>query len=122
MAEQKPSTPPYHFAWSAISPTDLGLKAGFWTRKAGDPLEFRDIVGWVTIVGREQRPEAAPENSFHAIVLDFTSYPILARVMPNYCGVFPKRTSEEEAKALALEWFKPKAEHAQPNVKGVGLA
>jgi hypothetical protein len=37
-------------------------------------------------------------------------------------GVFLKKTSEEEAKALALVWFKPRAEHAQPNVKGIGVA
>ena len=55
-------------------------------------------------------------------MLDDTMYPIIARIYPRYCGVFPKKTSEEEAKALALEWAKPKAEHAQPNVTGVGLA
>jgi len=98
------------------------VRVGLWTRKPGDQLEFRDIVGWVTVISREQRPEATPENAFHAVMLDDTMYPIIARIYPRYCGVFPKKTSEEEAKALALEWAKPKAEHAQPNVTGVGLA
>ena len=121
MADKTTPPPQYHFAWSAISPTDLGLKAGFWTREAKDPLQFKEIVGWVTVVGRQQRPDAAPENAFQAIVLDDTWYPQIARVLPGYSGVFPKKTSEEEAKALAREWSKPKAEHAQPNMKG-GLA
>jgi hypothetical protein len=100
----------------------LGLKAGYWTKDGKDPLEFREIVGWVTITIRDPRTDAPPENTFQAVVYDYTMYPTLARSLLQYRGVFPKNASEEEAKALVLEWSKPRAEHVQPNIPGIGQA
>ena len=106
-----------------MCPSDLGLKAGFWTRETKDPLEFREIVGWVTIMSRDVANSAGPENGFHAVVLDDTMYPMVARIHPRYCGVFLMKLSEDEAKALVIDWMKPKeGTHAQPNMSGIGVA
>ena len=56
------SGPPVHEFWSAISPVDLGLKAGYWTGKDSDPMAFRPIVGWITVTSR-QAPFQKDENT-----------------------------------------------------------
>ncbi len=107
--------------WSAISPGDLGLKAGFWTRKKEDPLTFREIVGWVSIATRVVPNPAV--NGFYAVILSNSMHPSLAMALEGYCGVFLKNMAAPDAKVRAMEWLdaKPGAE-PQPNVKGVGQA
>jgi len=106
--------------WSAISSGDLGLKAGYWTGKDDDPLTFRPIVGWVTAMTRKVPFTDAdpPKNGFYAVVLADDMYPTPAGLLANYCGVFLKKTKEDLAKQLALEWMrkKPGSTELQPNM------
>jgi len=130
MAEQtkpKPQMqqPQHHEMWSAISPTDLGLKAGYWTGKEGDPMRFRPIVGWVSVVGRAvpAPPEQPPTNGFYPVVLGDHMYPVGANLLPEYSGVFLKEMTEQQAKVAALAWLTSKAgAEPQPNVRGTGVA
>jgi hypothetical protein len=32
-----------------ICPSDLGLKAAFWSGKDGEDVSFRRILGWITV-------------------------------------------------------------------------
>ena len=114
---EKP-TPQFHYAWSAICPNDLGLKVGLWSREDSAPTEFREVLGWVTIVGKDVSSPTPPENGFHAVILDDTMYPTIARAHPKYCAVFPKNVSQDEAKALAREWKPKEGAFPQPNMKG----
>ena len=41
--------------WSAITPTDFGLHAAYWTGKPGEPVTFRPILGWITYNAKEVR-------------------------------------------------------------------
>jgi hypothetical protein len=123
MTDQPTKQPQYQLGFSSICPGDFGLKVGLWTREDPERIEFRDIVGWITIITKEVGSNVPPENGFHAIMLDDTYYPMVARLHPKYVGVFPKKTTPEEAKALFHEWKKPKdAAHAQPNMRGIGSA
>jgi hypothetical protein len=121
MADQP--KPQNHEMWSAISPSHLGLKAGFWTGKDGDALKFRSIVGWVTVLSRDVPSEAPPRNSSFAVVIGDNMFPVLAVFLPDYFAVFDKDLSEDEAKAAAASWRKSGSSvEPQPNVKGTGLA
>jgi hypothetical protein len=112
-----------HEMWSAISPTDLGLKAGYWTGKEQDPLTFRPIVGWISVVHNEAGSSSPPKNGFHAVVIRDNMWPVLAQFIDDWCGVFHKGMSEADAKKAAAEWKKPgEAATLQPNVTGTGLA
>jgi hypothetical protein len=124
MAKPKPQPPKpqpakvLHEMWSAISPGDLGLKAGYWTGKEGDALTFRDIVGWATVVSREVPSDEPPKNDFFAVVLADNMFPVVATIVPHYCGVFLKAMAESEAKKAAVVWMK----QPRPNVSGFGQA
>ena len=124
MAEE-PKPLRFHEMWSAISPTDLGLKAGYWTGKEGAPLTFRPIVGWISIMSREvsSPPTEPPTNGLYPVILGDTMYPIGAVLVAHYCGVFLKDMSEADAKVRAAEWMKPKPGiELQPNMRGMGAA
>jgi hypothetical protein len=116
--------------WSAISPGDLGLKAGYWTEKDSDPLTFKPIVGWITVLSREPpfTDSNPPKNGFYPVVLadplfSGLMWPIVASNLPSYCGVFPKKMTERKAKALALEWTKKSGStELQPNMGRTGQA
>jgi hypothetical protein len=122
MSNQPTKQPQYQLAFSSICPGDFGLKVGLW--KSSDEMEFRDILGWVTVISKEVGSNAPPENGFHAVMLDDTSYPMVARGHKRYAAVFPKSATTEEAKALLREWTKPRDDGtmAQPNMRGVGKA
>lgn len=121
MAEQP--KPQHHEMWSAISPGDLGLKAGFWTGKEKDPLDFKSIVGWVSVVSRTAPSDTPPQNGFHPVVLADNMYPVGAPLLPRYCGVFLKEMTESEAKRVAATWRNASSGvEPQPNVKGTGVA
>jgi len=116
-----PKEPPaaYHEWWSAISPGDLGLKAGEWTGKDSDPMTFRPIVAWVTVMMRKLPFTDAnpPDNRFLPVALSDTMFPVLAGLIPTHCGVFLKNMTEAEAKVRAREWMnKPGAKPLQPTM------
>jgi len=112
---------PVHEWWSAISPGDLGLKVGYWAGKDADPLIFKPIVGWVTVLSRKMPSEDPPNNIFCPIVLSDRMFPALPTAVPNYCGVFLKDMSEEDAKKRAEEWMNRGSGELQPNM-GYGQA
>jgi hypothetical protein len=120
MAEH-PNQKPIHELWSAISPTDLGLKVGYWTGKQDDPLVFKPILGWISVVANEMPSSGPPKNDFYPVVLSDNMYPTVATVLQSYCGVFLNRMSEAEAKEAAKKWMESGAT-PQANVRGTGLA
>jgi hypothetical protein len=87
---------------SSMCPDDLGLKAGFWTRKEGEPVTFRPIVGWVTVTNFLET-DAIP---FHAVGLNDKGFPTLLNTFtfPDYIGVFAKALTPQEALAKFAEW------------------
>ena len=72
----------------------------------------------------ERCSSAPPKNEFQAVVLDDTSYPMVARAHKRYAAVFPKNATPDEAKALLQKWTTLRSDggHAQPNMRGVGSA
>ena len=91
--------------WSPISPGDLGLKAGYWTGQDADPLRFRPVLGWITV------NTASNQHFFQAVVLSDLMLPTVAILMPQYCGVFLKEMTEEQAKAEAKRWMSTRPGH-----------
>src|SRR2546422_6120136 len=53
MANQPTKQPQYQLEFSSICASDFGLKVGLWTREGGDEMEFREVLGWITVVVRE---------------------------------------------------------------------
>jgi hypothetical protein len=109
--EEQGGTPEH---WSPISPGDLGLKAGYWTGQDKDPVRFRAVIGWITI------NTATNQHFFQAVVLSDLMLPTVAILMPQYCGVFLKEMTEEQAKAEAKRWMS--AHPGQPMVPNVAAA
>src|SRR5262249_17364295 len=115
--------PQFQMAFSAICPDDLGLKAGFWKQGAGSEVEFRDIVGWITVQSRTVPSNEPVANGFYAVVLGPLMYPVGACELAGYCGVFLKGMAEPDARKLAMEWAsRPEGVVPQPNVRDVGQA
>ena len=102
---------------SSLCPNDLGLKAGYWASVKRDKINFRPIVGWVSITNYV----AAQKPPFAAIVLNDHNEPTFASdsVFPNYIGNFASGISDaaalEAAKALT-------ANRPNPPTTGVGRA
>ena len=116
--EPKPPVPPSApppFLTSAICPNDLGLKAGFWSRKPDEPVRFREIVGWVTIVNFVE----AKMNTFVPIVLSDLAFPCFCfeANFPDFIGVFGKALTPEEARAKA-RWLSPPSEPGSGGPRG----
>ena len=86
---------------SAICPDDLGLKAGFWSTKEGDPVTFRPIVGWVTVTNWESLVGGMP---FLAVVLNDFAFPVFVERLPEYIGVFAKSSTPAETRAKCGTW------------------
>jgi len=91
--------------FSAITPGDFGLKAGYWTGEDSDPMTFRPVLGWVTVTSLPPYTEAnPPKNLFWPLVLSDRMYPVLAIAVPNCRGVFLKDMPEDQAKVRSQEW------------------
>jgi hypothetical protein len=114
---------PVHELWSTISQGDLGLKAGFWTGEDFDPLTFKPIVGWITVMMRQPpfADDRPPKNGFYAVVLADSMLPTVADFLPNFRGVFLKEMSEDQAKSRAKEWMNRPEPDLQPTM-GLGHA
>jgi hypothetical protein len=93
---------------SAICPDDLGLKAGFWTRNEGDPVTFRPLVGWVTVMNFVQ----AGIGPFVPLVLNDLAFPSFLTELnfPTFVGVFAKALTPEEAHEKLKSWMPLTAE------------
>ena len=110
--------------WSAITPTDFGLQAAYWTGKPDEPVTFRPILGWITYNAKEvgSSPDTLLKNGFGAVVLSDAWWPLLAFQINDYGGVFPKTLDLETVKAKIAEWRSSGAEQFRINVRGVGKA
>ena len=110
---KKAEPPPiFHEWWSAISPGDLGLKAGYWTGNDSDPMTFLPIVGWVTVLMRKLPfidDKNLPQNGFYPVVISDLMFPELANLLPNYCAIFLKDMTDDQAKAWIRERKKQRA-------------
>lgn len=102
-ANQAAPRPPIPRTLSAIFPDDLGLKAGYWTTKPGDPVTFLEIVGWVTVMNWESLVGGLP---FLPVVLNDVALPVYAERLPNFIAVFAKSSTAEEALVKAGSWLK----------------
>jgi hypothetical protein len=110
---EKPNPPPPRPQFSAVCPDDFGLKAGFWSGKEGDPVEFRPIVGWVSITNWLQVSEGV--SSLVPVVLNSTGYPMIdGRVLRGYIGVFGKASTPAEAREKYRGWEQKKTEDGGP--------
>ena len=88
--------------FSAIAAGNLGLKAGFWSGRAGDPITFRPIVGWVTVTNFLD----AGLDPFQSIVLNDRAYPLASYILPTFVGVFRESLTAEEAWKEYASWPK----------------
>ena len=64
--------------WSAITPTDFGLHAAYWTGKPDEAVTFRPILGWITYNAKEvgSPPDTLLKNGFGAVVLSDAWWPL----------------------------------------------
>ena len=110
--------------WSAITPTDFGLQAAYWSGKPEEPVTFRPILGWITYNAKEigSSPDTLLKNGFGAVVLSDAWWPLLAFQINDYGGVFPKTLDLETVKAKIAEWRSSGAEQFRINVREVGQA
>jgi hypothetical protein len=106
MREDSMETTKFIAQWSAISPGDLGLRAAYWNGKAGDPVTFRAIVGWISFNAKEaSSPKDAPsENGFAPVVIDDRWFPRLAGQISNHVGVVPKDMRDEDVQKRVEDW------------------
>ena len=83
--------------WSAITPTDFGLHAAYWTGKPDEPVTFRPILGWITYNAKEvgSPPDTLLKNGFGAVVLSDAWWPLLAFQINDYGGVFQDSGSRD---------------------------
>jgi hypothetical protein len=88
--------------FSAIAPGSLGLKAGFWSGKGGDPITFRPIIGWVTVMNFLD----AGLDPFQSIVLNDRAYPLASYILPTFIGLFREAITPEEAWKEYSSWPK----------------
>lgn len=103
MPNEPITAPPPPQTWSAITPGDLGFKAGFWVDDSKTEIEFRDVIGWVTVTMRE---ENGVTNGFHPVVLNpSVQFPALAPLLPLYVGGFLKHTTAAQARELSRKWL-----------------
>jgi len=88
-------------------------------------VTFRPIVGWITVASRKVQSEDAWKNNFYPVIISDLMYPTLAEVLSNYCGVFLKEMSEEDAtvdaQARLRKLVKPGSDELQPTM-GAGQA
>ena len=87
-----------HPKLGAICPSDLGLKAAFWSRKDGpkgdQEVAFRRILGWVT-VSNYVETDAQPVV---ALVLSTDGDPVFATTQnfPDFVGVYEKEATSAQ--------------------------
>ena len=105
------TTPPQRFVeqWSAITPGDLGLKAGYSPAVEGGAVTFRPIIGWVSVT-RHDRVDGTTVNQFLAVVISDLAAPAPATRLPRFLGVFPLPMSPEEAWSFSAQWRKQDAD------------
>lgn len=82
----------------AICPADFGLKVAYWTKQPGDPVTFRDILGWAPVPNFVE----AQTPPFLPVVLNDHGWPVIAGHVPNAVGHFKKDASEEDVRAQVL--------------------
>ncbi len=99
--------------WSALSPGDLGLKAGV-CNKAGE-LTFCPILGWVTVTKRKIGTEEAI-SQLHPVLLNEVGYPTLAMFVRGCVGVFPKDMSDEQAVEFSKRWRDANKKRVSPTI------
>jgi hypothetical protein len=103
---------------SAICPGDLGLKAGYRSDK-GDPVTFRSIVGWVTVVNADSIPGTVP---FLPIVLNDLGYPVIAgAAAPGFFGTFGTALTPADALAKAATWEGSTGPRGGGTMQGQGI-
>lgn len=76
---------------SAICPSDLGLKAAFWSGKDGEDVKFLPIAGWVSVTNYLQ----SDKEPFAAVVLSASGRPVIASpsFFPDFVGTFGRDLS-----------------------------
>jgi hypothetical protein len=100
--EPKPPPPRFIEQWSAITPGDFGLQAGFRGPRRGEVF-FRPILGWLTATSRNE-DTGDVTNGIHAVVMGFVSAPFPAPLIAGYLGVFPKTMAPHEAWEYSKRW------------------
>jgi hypothetical protein len=101
---------------SAICPGDLGLKAGYWTRKDEDQIRFRPILGWVTVTNFHDQGIAT--EPFQPVVLNDHGLPVPARFIEPYLGTFASALTAAQAREEIERWPKPQKAGAPPQQSG----
>jgi len=77
-----------------ICPSDLGLKAAFWSGKDGEEVSFRRILGWIT-VSNYIETDAEP---CVALVLSTDGGPVFATTQnfPDFVGVYENNATSPQ--------------------------
>jgi len=101
--------------WSALTPGDLGLKAGFYPAVEGGPVTFRPIVGWVSVT-RHDRAAMTTTNLLIAVVVADVAVLMPATMLEGYLGTFPKQMTPAEAWRFSKQWRKA---NAGPNAQAL---
>jgi len=75
-------------------------------------MTFLPIVGWVTVLMRKLPfidDKNLPQNGFYPVVISDLMFPELANLLPNYCAIFLKDMTDDQAKAWIRERKKQRA-------------
>jgi hypothetical protein len=113
MANQPPRP-----VFSSISPGNLGVRAGYWSRDEADDVMFEPIIAWASILNYVE----AGCWAFEALVLGPDHlYPTPAPFTREYkgkphpfAGLFPLECTQTEAKARAKVWAADADKGADP--------